>query len=108
MSGPLLDVYPRLPIHLLRAEGRRLIAADGRELLDLYGGHAVTPLGHGHPELTQALCEGHRELERLKQLSHELRDYVVALHRPFGTLGRSPFSALARLASISEPAVTPG
>lgn len=70
MSEALLDVYPRLPIHLQRAEGRRLYASDGRELLDLYGGHAVTPLGHGHPELTRTLCEGHQELDFFSNSLH--------------------------------------
>ncbi|HMV67786.1 MAG TPA: aminotransferase class III-fold pyridoxal phosphate-dependent enzyme [Myxococcota bacterium] len=59
----LLPVYPRLPFELVRAEGDRLFCANGRVLLDLYGGHAVTPLGHGHPELTAALTEAHRTLD---------------------------------------------
>lgn len=70
MTSSLLDVYPRLPIHLQRARGQILFADDGRELLDLYGGHAVTPLGHGHPELTRALCEGHRELDFFSNSVH--------------------------------------
>ncbi|MBW2730848.1 MAG: aspartate aminotransferase family protein [Deltaproteobacteria bacterium] len=70
MSEALLDVYPRLPIHLERAQGQCLYASDGRELLDLYGGHAVTPLGHGHPALTRALCEGHRELDFFSNSLH--------------------------------------
>lgn len=59
----LLPVYPRLPLELVRAEGDRLFCANGRMLYDLYGGHAVCPLGHGHPELTATLTEAHRTLD---------------------------------------------
>lgn len=59
----LLPVYPRMPLELVRASGTRLFTADGRELLDLYGGHAVCPLGHGHPELTEALTQAHSTLD---------------------------------------------
>jgi acetylornithine/N-succinyldiaminopimelate aminotransferase len=59
----LLDVYPRLDFELVRAEGCVLHGADGRRLLDLYGGHAVTPLGHNHPALRQALARQFAELD---------------------------------------------
>lgn len=59
----LLPVYSRLPLELVRAEGCWLYTADGRRILDLYGGHAVSPLGHGHPELNEALCQAHRTLD---------------------------------------------
>jgi acetylornithine/N-succinyldiaminopimelate aminotransferase len=62
-GDPLLPVYPRLPLTLASAKGSRLTLADGRELLDLYGGHAVTPLGHGHPQLARALREGYETLD---------------------------------------------
>lgn len=63
LPDPLLPVYPRLDLELVAASGTRLTLADGRELLDLYGGHAVTPLGHGHPALAEALASGYRELD---------------------------------------------
>ncbi len=59
----LLGVYNRLDLDLVGARGTRLFLADGRELLDLYGGHAVTPLGHGHPELREALTKAHETLD---------------------------------------------
>jgi acetylornithine/succinyldiaminopimelate/putrescine aminotransferase len=59
----LLGVYPRLPLELVRAEGSWLFTRDGRQIADLYGGHAVCPLGHGHPELTAALSDAHRTLD---------------------------------------------
>ena len=63
MSDPLLPVYPRLDLVLASARGSTLVLADGRELLDLYGGHAVTPLGHAHPELERVLTDGFRTLD---------------------------------------------
>lgn len=59
----LFPVYPRLPFEIVRAAGNDLFLSDGRVLLDLYGGHAVCPLGHGHPELTAALTEAHQRLD---------------------------------------------
>lgn len=59
----LLPVYPRLPLTVVSASGTEITTADGQVLLDLYGGHAVTPLGHGHPELTEALSTAHRTLD---------------------------------------------
>ncbi len=59
----LLPVYPRLALDLVRAEGSELVLRDGRRILDLYGGHAVCPLGHAHPELAAALADGYRTLD---------------------------------------------
>jgi acetylornithine/succinyldiaminopimelate/putrescine aminotransferase len=63
VTSHLLPVYPRLDLNLVRASGNTLFTADGREILDLYGGHAVCPLGHGHPELTEALASAHATLD---------------------------------------------
>lgn len=59
----LLNVYPRMDLDLERAEGNLLYLADGRVLLDLYGGHAVCPLGHAHPALHEALVRQHATLD---------------------------------------------
>jgi acetylornithine/N-succinyldiaminopimelate aminotransferase len=45
----LFDVYPLFDIEPVRAEGARLWDRQGREFLDLYGGHAVISIGHSHP-----------------------------------------------------------
>ena len=37
--------------------------ANGREVLDFYGGHAVAALGYGHPKLTEALVTQARSLQ---------------------------------------------
>ena len=47
----LLPVYKHLALEPVRGEGVWLETADGRRVLDLYGGHAVALLGYGHPRL---------------------------------------------------------
>jgi acetylornithine/succinyldiaminopimelate/putrescine aminotransferase len=50
-----LPVYAQLDLHPIRGQGAWLHLADGRRVLDLYGGHAVAALGYGHPQLVAAL-----------------------------------------------------
>jgi acetylornithine/N-succinyldiaminopimelate aminotransferase len=45
----LFDVYPLIPVTLVKAEGCKLWDDKGQEYLDLYGGHAVISIGHTHP-----------------------------------------------------------
>ena len=52
-----IPVYGQLPFVPERASGCDIFTADGRRILDLYGGHAVAALGYGHPGLVQALQE---------------------------------------------------
>jgi acetylornithine/N-succinyldiaminopimelate aminotransferase len=52
-----LPVYGQLPFVPERAAGCDIITADGRRILDLYGGHAVAALGYGHPRLVSAVSE---------------------------------------------------
>jgi acetylornithine/N-succinyldiaminopimelate aminotransferase len=48
-------VYAQLDLKPVGGEGPWLIMADGRRILDMYGGHAVAALGYGHPALVAAL-----------------------------------------------------
>ena len=50
----LLQVYGQLAIEPTSAHGVYLQCGD-REILDLYGGHAVAALGYGHPAMLAAL-----------------------------------------------------
>lgn len=50
-----LEVFARIDAEVVRGQGVQVWTADGRELLDLYGAHAVAVLGHGHPALLEAL-----------------------------------------------------
>ena len=49
------DVYPLYPIEPVRGEGSHVYDAEGKEYLDLYGGHAVISIGHAHPHYVKAL-----------------------------------------------------
>lgn len=58
----LVETYATLPFTLASGRGSRVRDAAGREYWDLYGGHAVTLLGHSHPAVTEAV---HQQCERL-------------------------------------------
>ena len=54
-AAHLAQVYSQFPFEVVAGQGAYLICANGRRLLDLYGGHAVCALGYGHPRLLAAL-----------------------------------------------------
>lgn len=54
-AEPLAPVFAQYPLPVVAAEGVWLRTAEGRRVLDLYGGHAVAALGYGHPAWTRAL-----------------------------------------------------
>jgi acetylornithine/N-succinyldiaminopimelate aminotransferase len=58
----LAPVFAQYPLPIASGEGVWLNTTDGRRILDLYGGHAVTALGYGHPAWTRALTEQARTL----------------------------------------------
>lgn len=45
----LFDVYPLMPVNIVKAENCKLWDENGTEYLDFYGGHAVISVGHSHP-----------------------------------------------------------
>ncbi len=49
------DVYPLYPIEPVKGKGTHVYDAEGKEYLDLYGGHAVISIGHAHPHYVEAL-----------------------------------------------------
>lgn len=57
-----IPVYGQLPFVPVRASGCHIVTADGRRILDLYGGHAVAALGYSHPRLTAAITNQVKEL----------------------------------------------
>mgnify|MGYP006155645631 FL=1 len=61
-SANLSEVYPLVPFQPVTGQGVFLKDAQGREVLDLYGGHAVASLGYGHPRLTAAIKKQAEEL----------------------------------------------
>jgi acetylornithine/N-succinyldiaminopimelate aminotransferase len=58
----LFDVYPLIPVTLVKAEGCRLWDEQGQEYLDLYGGHAVISIGHSHPNYVERISEQVKQL----------------------------------------------
>lgn len=44
----LFDVYPLMPVNIVKAENCKLWDENGTEYLDFYGGHAVISVGHTH------------------------------------------------------------
>lgn len=51
----LAPVFAQYPIEIVSADDVWLRTRDGRQILDLYGGHAVAALGYGHPRWLAAL-----------------------------------------------------
>jgi acetylornithine/N-succinyldiaminopimelate aminotransferase len=51
----LMQTYARQPISILRGRGSKVYDLEGREYVDFVGGIAVNILGHGHPDLVQAI-----------------------------------------------------
>ncbi|MDH5625703.1 MAG: aminotransferase class III-fold pyridoxal phosphate-dependent enzyme, partial [Nitrospira sp.] len=51
----LMQTYTRQPISIVRGSGSKVYDMEGREYLDFVGGIAVNVLGHGHPDLVQAI-----------------------------------------------------
>lgn len=54
-SRYLMQTYLRQPISIVRGRGTKVYDLEGREYLDFVGGIAVNVLGHGHPDLVQAI-----------------------------------------------------
>ncbi|HLU05226.1 MAG TPA: aminotransferase class III-fold pyridoxal phosphate-dependent enzyme [Woeseiaceae bacterium] len=61
-AAATMPVYGQMPFLPERGEGCELVTADGRRILDFYGGHAVAGLGYGHPALTNAIEGQARQL----------------------------------------------
>ena len=51
----LMQTCTRQPLSIVRGRGTKVYDLDGREYLDFVGGIAVNVLGHGHPDLVQAI-----------------------------------------------------
>ena len=54
---PLFNVYPLYDVTPVSGKGVYVYDEQGTEYLDLYGGHAVISIGHGHPNYVEAVTE---------------------------------------------------
>lgn len=52
---PLFDVYPLYDVTPVSGKDVYVYDEEGREYLDLYGGHAVISIGHAHPDYVEAI-----------------------------------------------------
>ena len=70
MSQPtfLMPTYPPAPVTFVRGEGSRLWDDEGRVYLDFLSGLGVTSLGHGHPEVADAISAQARKLLHVSNL----------------------------------------
>lgn len=68
--SPVLGHYTWLPIE--RGEGSWLHTTDGRRVLDLTCGIAVTPIGHAHPKVVKAVSA---QASRLMHISGGVASY---------------------------------
>ena len=66
----LFDVYPINDINITRAHGSRVWDDQGKEYMDLYGGHAVISIGHCHPHWTQRIKN---QLEKIAFYSNSIK-----------------------------------
>jgi acetylornithine/N-succinyldiaminopimelate aminotransferase len=57
--------YRQPPLVITRGEGSRLWDDAGKQYFDLFGGIAVSTLGHGHPRLAAAIGEQAKQLIHL-------------------------------------------
>lgn len=62
----------------------------------------VEELSTALDQLREPAPNGGAELTRLKELTDELRAYVIELHRPEQPLGQSPFEAIGKLAQVED------
>jgi len=51
----LFDVYPLLPVELVKGRGCYVYDRNNEKYLDLYGGHAVISIGHSHPHYVKKI-----------------------------------------------------
>lgn len=79
----LFDVYPLNDISIVRAAGSTVWDDKGQAYLDLYGGHAVISIGHGHPHWVK------RIEDQLHKISFYSNSIKIPLQQELATaLGR--------------------
>lgn len=54
---PLFNVYPLYDVTPVSGKDLYVYDNNGTEYLDLYGGHAVISIGHGHPKYVEAVSD---------------------------------------------------
>lgn len=96
LSGALSLSY-REPLHIVAGRGARLIAADGREYVDLVNN--VCHVGHCHPRVVAA---AQRQIETLNTNTRYLHDAIVTYGRRLAAMLPDPLSVVFLVNSGSE------
>ena len=86
-DAAVMTTYARHPIALVRGEGRRVWASDGRAFLDFAAGIATCTLGHAHPALVEAVTTQIRALHHVSNLYYIPQQGALAAW----LCARSPF-----------------
>jgi len=103
----LMSTYTRQPLSIVRGRGTKVYDLEGREYLDFVGGIAVNILGHGHPDLVQAIQRQAAQLihasnlyytEPQVKLAHMLVDHSFADKVFFCNSGAEANEAAIKLA----------
>src|SRR5213593_330769 len=103
----LMQTYTRQPLSIVRGRGTKVYDLEGREYLDFVGGIAVNILGHGHPDLVQAIQRQVAQLihtsnlyytEPQVKLAHMLVDHSFADKVFFCNSGAEANEAAIKLA----------
>ena len=76
----LFDVYPLFDVNIVKGKGCAVWDAEGKEYLDLYGGHAVISIGHCHPHYVKMMTA---QLNKLGFYSNSIQNklQVELAHR---------------------------
>jgi len=103
----LMHTYTRQPLSIVRGRGTKVYDLEGREYIDFVGGIAVNILGHGHPDLVQAIQRQAAQLihtsnlyytEPQVKLAHMLVDHSFADKVFFCNSGAEANEAAIKLA----------
>ena len=82
----LVGNYAHPAIEITHGEGSKLWDSDGKEYLDFTSGIAVTNLGHGHPQWTQAVTKQASQLVHCSNL-FSIPEQVRLAKRLVGKIG---------------------
>jgi acetylornithine aminotransferase len=84
----LFEVYQLFPIEPVKGQGSWMWDRKGEKYLDLYGGHAVISIGHGHPHYVDALK---RQMEKISFYSNSVENSLqVRLSEKLGEVSGYP------------------
>lgn len=89
MANNIMATYSPLPVTFAKGEGASLWDTEDRQYLDAIAGIAVCSIGHGHPELAEAIYD------QAKHLLHTSNLYHIGLQQELA-------SQLCELAAMDE------